>query len=187
MALSDLIKNRLLFWENLKWNMLNCAIYLYSWIFYKITKFIGICCKFIIKYIPNTIVPEIPFNIFISKLTNNGILSKSIKIDNIQCNMNDITKKIKILFWIYNDNELRNEGKLILSKYIKYIENCSLIFIDYQIQTKFDSLKNMKDNVNILPKIKLVKKIIEVNKQNKYKYIKSNGNKIDIPFGEIIL
>lgn len=136
-----------------------------------IDSFMTVLCKYLIRYIPNIIIPDISLNV---KLHTD----KELQIDNFQYDNIEITKKIKILLWLLWDD--KETGRLFLLKYLKFIGTCSMIFIDYHIK----KTKNNIDQSNN-PKINRIKKIISVDSNNKLKYITPNQT-IDIPFGEII-
>lgn len=152
-----------------KYNLLINIFLLYSWILCRISVFIRTCCYLIIQYVPENIIPEISYDFYIK--------DKKLSINNVQCNMKDITKKVKLLFWLYWNSEEKSQGRLFLPKYIQFIGDCSILFIDYQLK-EFPEIKCKKFNN------KGIKKVIEII-DNKYKYI-TETKKIDIPFGEIL-
>lgn len=152
--------------------LLNCLLF-YSWASCILDSCVSVLCRYIIQYLPNFIVPDIPLNIHLHN-------DKNLQIDNFQYDNRIITKKIKILLWLLWDNKDKIKGRLFLIKYIKFIGECSMIFIDYHLK-----MKNPNSSSDDNCKIDRIKKIISIESNNKIKYITPHKT-IEIPFGEII-
>ncbi len=179
------VKNKLDICVNqLKVELATHILFLFSWLSYHAATLIHKCCHLVIHHVPENIIPEFPCDV--------QVRNKKLVIDNFQFDTHDVTKKIKMLFWMYWDSERRSEGKLLMPQYLKFIGDCSMIFIDYHLQTQKDSeKKEMKysdsdsdDSDSNSNSEMHVKMVIEVNDNNKLRYI-TPSKKIDIPFGEI--
>ena len=156
------------------------TIYYISYVFYKL-------CNITMKYYPDNAVP-LPRSCCSSfSISNNN---EKIDIKNIQyasslprSTLIDITQKGNILIKLLWNNkikymknqEIAYSGGFILNDFIKFIGNCVVIYIDYQIQT----VKSHNVTSNKLQKnsVRRVKKIIDLSNKNYPIYLDANLNK----------
>ena len=120
-----------------KLNILSNVFIIYGNFIYYTSLLIYKICNFIIEYTPDNIIPN-----FICKSPY-----KNIKINNIQyCKISkegdftvkDITNKANFLLntFLLKNSDSDNKISFILGDFIKYIGNCAIIYIDYQITNK---------------------------------------------------
>ena len=135
-------------------------VFYLSLIFYKF-------CYAIITYYPDKYIPN--------KLIYNP---ENINIQNIQYassnshKLNDITNKGKILIKLLWSSKIKSEESFLLHDFLLYLNDCIIIYIDYQIKENPDS-----KYINI-------KKIIDTSIPDRPKYI-NKKEKTEIPFGII--
>lgn len=140
------------------------TIYYTSFIFYKI-------CRTIIAYYPEKCVPDkFLFNPPDVNIQNIQYVSET---SDSASELIDITKKGKILIKMLWDDKMKLNGGFMLHELVKYLTNCTLLYIDYQMK---------KD-----PKSKYinVKKIIDTSVSNRPTYVEEK-RKTEIPFGEVV-
>ena len=159
-----------------KLNILSNVFIIYGNFVYYTSLLIYKICNFIIEYTPDNIIPNI-----ICKSPY-----KNIKINNIQyCKISkegdftvkDITNKANFLLnaFLLKYSDSYNKISFILNDFIKFIGDCAIIYIDYQISNKKED-----DNINTTYDNNVEKTLSEFT-ENKNEYEGENEN-INLPF-----